>query len=88
MLLYGNELNKDWDLFYFWHSSQKFDPGINLALYQNAKVDSLIENLQEESDQEKRKGDLREVATLIKEDYPAIFLFSQDYFHHIQLLSH
>jgi len=43
-LLYGNIINQKPDLFSFWHSSQKFYPGLNLSLYENASVDRFLED--------------------------------------------
>ena len=43
MLLFGEILNIDPDPFSLWHSSQKRDPGLNLALYDNKTVDDLLE---------------------------------------------
>ena len=41
-LLFGEVLGLDPDPYSFWHSSQKKDPGLNLALYDNKKVDDLL----------------------------------------------
>ncbi len=79
MLLFGNVLENPKDLFAFWHSSQRFFPGLNLSLYQNLKVDSLIENTRQTDDEEKLKEFLKEAETLIVKDAPAIFLFSLPY---------
>lgn len=79
MLFYGNKLDKNLDLFYFWHSSQKFYPGLNLALYSNSKIDSLLENYKEATNETTGQDYLKQAAALIKNDYPAIFLFSPDY---------
>ena len=36
-LLFGTIINRESDLFAFWHSSQRKDPGLNVAMYTNAK---------------------------------------------------
>src|SRR3989344_1208728 len=41
-LLYGEVLGLDPDPFSFWHSSQKKDPGLNLALYDNKDADKIL----------------------------------------------
>src|SRR3989344_4252042 len=38
-LLFGEVVGSSLDLFAFWHSSQRNDPGLNLALYANVKAD-------------------------------------------------
>src|SRR4030042_2826990 len=42
-LLVGGVLGLIPDPFPFWHSSQKKDPGLNLAYYENKDVDTLLE---------------------------------------------
>jgi len=42
-LLFGEIVGRDLDLFAFWHSSQRNDPGLNIALYANTKADKLLE---------------------------------------------
>lgn len=79
MLLFGNVLGRNSDLFSFWHSSQRFYPGLNLALYNNKKADSLIESTRQNLDQEKRMAQFNDLQNLIVSDYPAIFLYSTDY---------
>src|SRR3989338_510780 len=41
-ILFGEVVGRTADLFAFWHSSQRNDPGLNLALYANSRVDSLL----------------------------------------------
>src|SRR3989344_5952561 len=41
-ILFGEVVGRTLDLFAFWHSSQRNDPGLNLALYTNARADSLL----------------------------------------------
>ena len=79
MILYGNVLKQSPDLFAFWHSSEKFYPGLNLALYGNKQVDSLLEDIRQNPDQTQRDQDLAKVQQLITNDQPAIFLYSPKY---------
>jgi ABC-type transport system substrate-binding protein len=64
------------DLYPFWHSSGRFAPGLNLAIYRNAQVDALLENLRRETDPEKRRSDMQAASAFIVNDEPAVFLFS------------
>jgi peptide/nickel transport system substrate-binding protein len=78
-LLFGNTLERSGDLYAFWHSSERFSPGLNLALYKNSKADSLIENIRKEPDPAKRLSEMQDLRTTIALDEPALFLYSPDY---------
>jgi len=78
-LLYGNILSGNPDLFSFWHSSQRFSPGLNLALYENKTADKLIETIRQTGDQGLRVKDLETLQSLIVQDQPALFLYSPNY---------
>jgi peptide/nickel transport system substrate-binding protein len=79
ILLFGELLNIDPDPFAFWHSSQKKDPGQNLCLYENAKVDALLQEARQDLDALSRAKKYQEFNQIISEDLPAIFLFAPDY---------
>ncbi len=79
MILFGNILKNSSDVFSFWHSSERFYPGLNLSLYENKKVDELLESIRRNSDQSARAEDLEMLQELIREDAPAVFLFSPNY---------
>jgi peptide/nickel transport system substrate-binding protein len=79
MLIFGNILKLNPDIFSFWHSSERFYPGLNLALYENKKADNLLEAIRKNFDAESRKEQLAQLQTLISQDRPAIFLFSPTY---------
>ena len=78
-ILYGEILNYDPDPFPFWHSSQKKDPGLNLALYDNTGADRILEEARKETDPEIRAQKYQEFQNLVAEDVPAIFLYSPNY---------
>ncbi len=78
-LLFGEVLNADPDPFAFWHSTQKKDPGLNLALYQNKDIDKLLEEARQIIDPEKRAEKYAEFQKQLIEDVPAIFLYSPTY---------
>ena len=79
MLLFGNILKNNPDIFSFWHSSEKFYPGLNLSMFQNKKADESIEAIRKEMDVEKRIGKIGDLQDIIKDESPAIFLFSPYY---------
>jgi len=78
-VLFGEILSYDPDPFSFWHSSQKKDPGLNLALYDNTAVDEILEAARQETDLEIRTQKYQEFQNLVIEDAPAIFLYSPNY---------
>ena len=79
MILFGNILKMNPDLFSFWHSSEKFYPGLNLSLYENKKVDALLESIRKNPDAEQRAKSLSDMQRLIAADMPALFLYSPTY---------
>jgi peptide/nickel transport system substrate-binding protein len=75
-LLFGLVVGKDLDLFAFWHSSQRNDPGLNIALYANVDTDKKLEALRTIADPAKRLEKAREVAKDITNDTAAVFLYT------------
>lgn len=75
-LLFGQVLRHDTDLYAFWHSSQRNDPGLNVALYVNARVDALLEKALVTNNASERADFYTELENRIKADAPAIFLYS------------
>lgn len=82
-LLFGEVLSADPDSFAFWHSSQRKDPGLNLALYKNTAVDKLLEEARQTLNQEERDQKYQEFQDLIIEDIPAVFLYSPLYLYSV-----
>jgi len=78
-LLFGNALNPEADLFAFWHSSQRFYPGLNLSLYTNKRADQLMSDIRRTADQAVLQKKLNDLQNLITNDHPAIFLYSPYY---------
>ncbi len=79
LLLFGNILRANSDLFSFWHSSQQFSPGLNLAMYNNKTVDKLIEQARTTFDPTTRTDAVVKIQEQINTDKPAIFLYSPLY---------
>jgi len=75
-LLFGEVLGLDPDPYSFWHSSQKKDPGLNLALYDNKKVDDLLKSGRQNLDEKERLEDYKKFQQLVVEDAPVVFLYS------------
>ena len=78
-LLFGQVVGRDPDPFAFWHSSQRNDPGLNIALYANKTVDGILESARTINNTENREKKYGEFVAEIKKDKPAIFLYSPYY---------
>ena len=78
-LLFGMVVGRDRDLYAFWDSSQRADPGLNIALYASRAVDTLLESMRVEQDPAKVDEDLAEIDALIAADYPAVFTHAPDF---------
>lgn len=78
-VLFGQALGRTLDLFAFWHSSQRNDPGLNLALYTNTKADRALASARTELVTREREELYREFVGYIEEDRPAIFLYAPEF---------
>ncbi|MFA5083960.1 MAG: peptide ABC transporter substrate-binding protein [Candidatus Paceibacterota bacterium] len=79
MILFGINPANEEDLFSFWHSSQKFYPGLNLAIYGNPNADKLMEEIRQTDDPAERQLKLKNLESIIADDLPAIPLYSPKY---------
>ena len=75
-LFFGEIVGRESDLFAFWHSSQRGDPGLNIALYTNRKADTLLEQARKTSNREDAANAYHAFSTLVTADTPAIFLYA------------
>ncbi len=75
-LLFGLDMNRTQDLYPFWHSSQKDDPGLNISQYTNVAVDRLLEKTRNTQNKDERMALLLEISNAISEEVPAVFLFA------------
>ena len=78
-LLFGEIVGRDLDLFAFWHSSQRNDPGLNIALYTNIKTDKLLEEARTIQDNKVRLKKYEEFEAEIKREIPVVFLYAPDF---------
>ena len=79
VLLFGEAPGRSEDMYAFWHSSQKDDPGLNISGYINKKVDKLLAKMKTSRDRKEKDKMEREIAKEITNDVPAIFLYSPDF---------
>lgn len=79
VLLFGLVVGRDPDLYAFWHSSQRNDPGLNIAMYTNAKADKALEDMRKATSTDATKLAYDRFAKEVSTDIPAVFLFSPDF---------
>ncbi len=78
-ILFGYDLGRDLDLYSFWNSSQRNDPGKNIAMYANTDSDKAIDDIRNSFDDKTRIEKIIKWVSIIKNDIPAIFLYSPDF---------
>jgi peptide/nickel transport system substrate-binding protein len=78
-LLFGEVIGREPDLFAFWDSSQRNDPGLNIAQYANPAVDALVEQLRSSHDETLRTMLFKQFSFDIQKDIPAVFLYAPDF---------
>lgn len=76
VVLFGYVTGIPTDLFSFWHSSGKIDPGLNITDYGNITVDKDLEAIKRASDQKEVEESYLSLQSEIQSDRPAVFLFS------------
>lgn len=89
ILLFGQSLLDNLDSFPYWHSSniQKLTgkredlrrDAYNLSGYSSFKADALLERVRKTADEKDRAEALKELRNILKQDVPAIFLYSPTY---------
>lgn len=79
ILLYGEIVGSDPDLYPFWHSSQTSYPGLNLAMYSNRDADKLLETARTSANDEERNKLYKQFQDILVKDLPAVFLYSPHY---------
>ncbi len=78
-LLFGEVVGREADLYPFWHSSQRNDPGLNIALYANSRADKFLEEARSVSDRETAQMRYLAFNAELEKDLPAVFLYSPSY---------
>lgn len=77
-LLFGEVLGHGMDLYAFWHSSQRNDPGLNVAQYADIESDSLLELARTTSDPAARAALIAHLNERIAAHHAAVFLYAPD----------
>lgn len=76
VLLFGMVIGNEADLYSFWHSSQRSDPGLNISFYTSVQTDNLLAQLESTNDKEQRRDLVRQIQNTIASDHPAVFMYS------------
>ncbi len=77
-LLFGTQLGRSLDYFSFWHSSQRNDPGLNVALYANITTDSILSEMRRNISASSRSEATIKFANELDSETPAIFLYAPE----------
>ncbi len=78
-LLYGMVIGRDQDLYAFWDSKNRNDPGLNIAQYTNKAVDDLLLKIRSSTNKETRRASLEKIQETIANEYPAAFIYEPNF---------
>lgn len=74
-LLFGLDMNRAVDLYPFWHSSQREDPGLNISQYANIEVDRLLDRARVATSTEIQITATKDALQIFSRETPAAFLY-------------
>ncbi|PIV90898.1 hypothetical protein COW46_00075 [Candidatus Gracilibacteria bacterium CG17_big_fil_post_rev_8_21_14_2_50_48_13] len=84
VMIIGQDLGYDADIFPYWHSSAAKLSGLNLSNFKNSTLDKILESMRkpsadltEDELMKNRQSQIEQIASLLHEEIPAIFLFQQ-----------
>lgn len=83
-LFFGEVVSSQSDLYAFWDSSQRTDPGLNISNYANSAVDKLLEQGLATLDQTKKAAIYATVDKDITADTPAVFIYTPSYIYAVR----
>jgi peptide/nickel transport system substrate-binding protein len=78
-LLFGEVAGRDADVYPFWHSSQRNDPGLNIALYANTRADEFLEKARSTSEPKEIEENYLAFQKEVLGDVPAVFLYTPSF---------
>jgi len=87
-LLFGEVIGRELDLYAFWHSSQRNDPGLNIAEYANQNADAALSTLRQTSNEQTRRETLALFLVELRKDIPAVFLYTPDFVYSVPKTIH
>lgn len=77
-LLFGIEVGHGFDLYAFWHSSQRNDPGLNVAQFADIEADVFLEDLRIATSSVERAALIAAFVERTREERAGIFLYAPD----------
>ena len=84
MALWGWDQGPDPDPYSSWHSSQVRDQGFNLAGFADQRLDDVLSEARQTSDQERRRTLYAEFQQIFAEEVPSILLFYPLYHYYVR----
>lgn len=75
-LLFGFDIGHNNDLYAFWHSSARNDPGLNVAQYADIESDALLEEIRKTNMTEERNAKIEAFTELLAEENNVVFLYA------------
>lgn len=78
-LFFGQIINHESDLFSFWHSSQAKDPGLNISMYNNPKIDKILDDAQKTINIDERISKYKDLVEEFNKNLPALLIYSPKY---------
>lgn len=78
-LLFGVDVGRSLDLYPFWHSSSREDPGLNVSLFASMTVDKLVSDMRVATSTEERDQLIGKFVEEIDKEDPAVFLFAPSF---------
>jgi peptide/nickel transport system substrate-binding protein len=84
MVLYGWDQGPDPDPYAAWHSSQVREQGFNLAGFTDQRLDEVLSEARQTTDQERRRALYAEFQQIFAEEVPSILLFYPLYHYYVR----
>lgn len=84
MALYGWDQGPDPDPYAAWHSSQVREQGFNLAGFSDQRLDEVLSEARQTSDQQRRRALYAEFQQIFAEEVPSILLFYPLYHYYVR----
>ncbi len=78
-LLFGMDLGHELDLYAFWHSSQRNDPGLNIAQFADIEADAALDNLRVATSTDAQDKLIGKFLDRVASEHAAISLYAPDF---------
>lgn len=78
-LFFAQATNINPDIYAYWHSSQKKDPGLNLSLFSDKEADEILDRSREVLDEEERASLYKKFQDIFMKKLPALYVLSPKY---------